>query len=174
MPSFVFTWSVCTLLTRAHRTHTHTFTQTHTGLSKVVTRAEHCTRWCYYYASGLFYLSSSIFAFRLFFFCLSDRSNVTASRLQAHPPTPPYLYEGPKMFSKSSFLRVSVGCKKRGRVNVLGWVRVRVLCDIVKRLWESFGSASAGFQVGHPSALRERLAPCSALCDGPKCPPTIL
>lgn len=88
MPFFVFTWSVCTLFMRAHRTHTRT--QTQTGLSKVVTRAEHCTRQCYYYASGLFYLSSSpIFAFRLFFFRGSAcHTGLMLLRAASKPPPP--------------------------------------------------------------------------------------
>lgn len=165
MPFFVFTRSVCTLFMRAHRTHTHTHTHVDTDgtvKGRDSRRTLHTPvlllcKWIILFIVISYLCIQIIFLPRL---CSSDRSNA-ASRLQPHPPTPPTpsLYEGPKMFSKSSFLRVSVRCKKRGDVNVIGWVWVCVVCGIVKRLWESFGTHLRRFLNG--TSKRTQRATCT-------------
>lgn len=107
------------------------------------------TRWCYYYASGSLKLLCHLFYFFIFIpppheqNCLLDQSHITGFPI-CEPPPPPsippkpplYLNEGPKMFQKSSFFFTypsNVRNKGVGGVDVIGWVWVRVVCDVVKR-----------------------------------------
>lgn len=100
------------------------------------------TRWCYYYASGLFRLLSTLVSpFGSFFpphdkHCLLDWC-YWLSRLVSHlmwtpPPIVVFVWR-PQNVSKSSFLHLSVKCKEWRMLMSM----VCVVRDEVKRVWES-------------------------------------
>lgn len=118
--------------------------ETHTVEGCDSPRTRH-TRWCYYYASGLFRLLSTLVSpFGSFFpphdkHCLLDWC-YWLSRLVSHlmwtpPPIVVFVWR-PQNVSKSSFLHLSVKCKEwRMLMSMVCVVRDKV--KRVKRVWES-------------------------------------
>lgn len=117
--------------------HTHAHRQ---DCRKAVTRPEHYVKLVLILCKWIILIIvSTLFPF--FYFpndkhCLLDWSNVTVRLASPHPPDPVtptlYLYEGPDMVQKSSFLHVSVKCKEWGLL--MSMVGVCVVCDIVQRV----------------------------------------
>lgn len=179
----VYLESVCTAFPREH-TVSHRYTHSQTGLSTAVTRPEQNTRWCLLLCKWILLIFVSTLVLLFFslrgYFPLTNTARWTKIMILTVrlmwttnpiiPPPPPTL---PRVFvwrpwyvSKSSFLHLSVKCNGTGgNLNVNGWVWVCVVCDIVKRVWESIETHDSPPQVFNPMFDRSwTRAPEGATC----------